>query len=68
MFIRYRRRREFQKALQANYVIQKIYIQEGSIECLKKIKYDLQLIPIISVKEKLLKKFLEDPDPKKFLL
>ena len=42
--------REVQKALQANYIIQKIYIEEGSIECLKKIKSDLQLIPIISVK------------------
>ena len=59
--------REVQKALQANYVIQKIYIQEGSIECLKKIKSDLQLIPIISVKREIFKKITRRSGSEKIL-
>ena len=59
--------REFQKALQANYVIQKIYIQEGSIECLKKIKYDLHLIPIISVERETFKKISRRSGSEKIL-
>ena len=59
--------REFQKALQANYVIQKIFIQEGSIECLEKIKYDLQLIPIISIERETFKKISRRSGSEKIL-
>ena len=59
--------REVQKALQANYIIQKIYIEEGSIECLKKIKSEVQLIPIISVKREVFKKITRRSGSEKIL-
>ena len=59
--------RELQKALQADYIIKKIYIEDGSYECLKKVKPEVPLIPIISVKSETFKKITRRSGSEKIL-
>lgn len=59
--------RELQKAIKANYIIKKIYIEEGSYTYLKEIIKEDPLIPIVSIKREVFKKITRRSGSEKIL-
>ena len=59
--------RELQKAIKANYIIRKIYTEEGSYTYLKEIIKKYPLIPIVSIKREVFKKITRRSGSEKIL-